>query len=194
VSGQDPDNLQYQGWPSSGAGDQAYNYYPSSSVPSTNNFTQAYATTTTSTTFYTSPIMTARETTTHSNSDNSNVEDISYQEPQDAQSDLPFYCGEHKKNGKPCTRSFATEREYKKHLTHHNYPVKCKAEMPKGYPACEHETADQSDMNRHYWSTHRHWAEKKEIPRVESKCGDCGTKFSRRDNMIKHQKDRCHKR
>ena len=138
MSGQDPDNLQYRGWASSsGAGDQAYNYYPSSSVSSTNKFTQAYATTTSTTSYTTSPIMTATETTTQSNSDNSNVEDISYQAPQgilhfpafphpeypmkinskrdseDAQSDLPFYCGEHKKNGKLCTRSFATEREYK---------------------------------------------------------------------------------
>jgi hypothetical protein len=52
---------------------------------------------------------------------------------------------------------------------------------------CDHRTADQRDMDRHYWASHRNYAREHGIPNPEGVCPDCGTKFTRSDNMTRHQ-------
>ena len=52
---------------------------------------------------------------------------------------------------------------------------------------CDHRTADQRDMDRHYWSHHKKFAEKYGIHNPKEDCPTCGMEFTRSDNMTRHQ-------
>lgn len=75
----------------------------------------------------------------------------------------------------------------------HELPVACKASKD-----CDHRTAEPRDMYRHYWSTHKPYAKKHDIPGDEEfPCPNpkCNKVFTREDNMLRHFKNKkCSKR
>ncbi|KAF4457969.1 hypothetical protein F53441_224 [Fusarium austroafricanum] len=95
-----------------------------------------------------------------------------------AQAISQYYCSE-------CDRFFGGNRDLNKHMKTHNKPVKCKAD-----PNCDVTKAEQRDMDRHYRSSHKVYAASKGILTEEQICGfpGCASKFTRKDNLIKHWK------
>ncbi|KAF5680844.1 hypothetical protein FHETE_232 [Fusarium heterosporum] len=87
------------------------------------------------------------------------------------------YCSE-------CDRSFDGLRDYNKHMKTHNKPVKCEAD-PKN---CKVTKAEQRDMDRHYRTSHKVYAESKGIFTEEVLCGfeGCKKTFTRHDNHLRH--------
>ncbi|KAM0547027.1 hypothetical protein ACHAPJ_010570 [Fusarium lateritium] len=105
-----------------------------------------------------------------------------YAEPEasssTAQATSQYHCSE-------CDRFFGGNRDYNKHMKQHDKPVKCKAD-----PNCTVTKAEQRDMDRHYRSAHKAYAASKGILTEETTCGfgGCTSKFTRRDNLLKHWK------
>ncbi|KAF4995885.1 hypothetical protein FGRMN_4842 [Fusarium graminum] len=87
-----------------------------------------------------------------------------------------YYCSE-------CDRSFDGLRDYNKHMRTHNKPVKCKADKN-----CKVTKAEQRDMDRHYRTSHKVYAESKGILTEEVACGfeGCDKTFTRKDNHLRH--------
>ncbi|KAL6860044.1 hypothetical protein ACO1O0_004069 [Amphichorda felina] len=85
-----------------------------------------------------------------------------------------------------CGKSFPSQNGLSKHQKSHRKEVRCQANQ-----FCKHVTADQRDMNRHYHSSHRMYAEEYNIPDQSAVCNICGKEFTREDNMLKHQKNIC---
>lgn len=67
-----------------------------------------------------------------------------------------------------------------KHMKTHALPVQCNV--------CEWKTAENRDMYRHYWASHKRYAERNGIPRDNDACKTCGKAFTRKDNLTKHMK------
>ncbi|KAK7404116.1 hypothetical protein QQX98_010074 [Neonectria punicea] len=89
----------------------------------------------------------------------------------------------HKCPKEDCDRSYRIESQLTKHLKTHDKPLKCKAD--KG---CNVRQAQQRDMDRHYRTAHKKYAEKQGILEKPSKCRLCGETFTRPDNLHKHMK------
>ncbi|XEU98254.1 hypothetical protein FSHL1_003541 [Fusarium sambucinum] len=89
-----------------------------------------------------------------------------------------YHCAE-------CDRFFPGNRDFNKHMKIHDKPVKCKADA-----SCKVTKAEQRDMDRHYRSSHRAYAASKGILTEDAVCGfqGCTSKFTRRDNLLKHWK------
>ncbi|GKU00490.1 unnamed protein product [Fusarium langsethiae] len=89
-----------------------------------------------------------------------------------------YYCSE-------CDRFLPGNRDYNKHMKTHDKPVKCKADT-----SCKVTKAEQRDMDRHYRSSHRTYAASKGILVEDAICGfqGCTSKFTRKDNLLKHLK------
>jgi hypothetical protein len=71
-------------------------------------------------------------------------------------------------------------------LKRQDKPIACEADE-----SCEKRTAQQKDMDRHYWTTHRPWAEANNIPSTETTCPVCSEVLRRSDYLSKHM-DRYH--
>ncbi|KAK3314204.1 hypothetical protein B0H66DRAFT_537447 [Apodospora peruviana] len=63
----------------------------------------------------------------------------------------------------------------------HNPPLTCKADSN-----CNHRKGQKRDMDRHYWSAHKRWAEANAIPPQEEKCLGCGRVYARKDFLKRH--------
>ncbi|KAJ4137418.1 hypothetical protein NW768_003005 [Fusarium equiseti] len=72
-----------------------------------------------------------------------------------------------------------------KHMKIHDRPVKCKADPNRNVTK-----AEQRDMDRHYRTSHKAYAASKGILTEETPCGfeGCKSKFTRKDNLLKHWK------
>lgn len=83
-----------------------------------------------------------------------------------------------------CSYSCESQRKLTKHiLRKHEKPHGCKAS-----DHCDHRTAEPRDMNRHYWSTHKEYARRHNIPGDEEyPCSKCGEIFTRADNLKRHK-------
>ncbi|CEI64458.1 unnamed protein product [Fusarium venenatum] len=95
-----------------------------------------------------------------------------------AQPPSQYHCSE-------CDRFFPGNRDFNKHMKIHDKPVKCKADA-----SCKVTKAEQRDMDRHYRSSHRAYAASKGILTEDAVCGfqGCTSKFTRKDNLLKHWK------
>ncbi|PTD11261.1 hypothetical protein FCULG_00003416 [Fusarium culmorum] len=95
-----------------------------------------------------------------------------------AQPSAQYHCSE-------CDRFFPGNRDFNKHMKTHDKPVKCKADA-----SCKVTKAEQRDMDRHYRSSHRAYAASKGILTEDAMCGyqGCTSKFTRKDNLLKHWK------
>ncbi|KAK7430187.1 hypothetical protein QQZ08_003372 [Neonectria magnoliae] len=89
----------------------------------------------------------------------------------------------HKCPREGCDRSYRIESQLTKHLKTHDKPLKCKADKN-----CKVRQAQQRDMDRHYRTAHKKYAEKQGILEEPSKCRLCGETFTRPDNLHKHMK------
>lgn len=69
-----------------------------------------------------------------------------------------------------------------KHMVRHTRPRLCKASARcNNYGA-----ASKKDLDRHYWSHHKVWAEENSIPDERCKCDACHTSFARKDHRTRH--------
>ncbi|KAH6986265.1 hypothetical protein BKA56DRAFT_308569 [Ilyonectria sp. MPI-CAGE-AT-0026] len=68
-----------------------------------------------------------------------------------------------------------------KHMVRHTRPRPCKAGA-----GCDYGAASKKDLNRHYWSHHKVWAEENSIPDERCKCDACHTSFARQDHKTRH--------
>ncbi|KAH6692849.1 hypothetical protein BKA61DRAFT_584580 [Leptodontidium sp. MPI-SDFR-AT-0119] len=82
-----------------------------------------------------------------------------------------------------CSKEFLQRSLLTKHLRVHTKPLRCKL-CPQGTPGF----AEQKDLNRHYWSTHRTYAQNNHIPRDSRACPDCDYE-GRTDNVRRHQQN-----
>ncbi|KAH7324017.1 hypothetical protein BKA65DRAFT_481797 [Rhexocercosporidium sp. MPI-PUGE-AT-0058] len=82
-----------------------------------------------------------------------------------------------------CLKEFLQRSLLKKHLRVHTRPLRCEL-CPQG----THGVAEQKDLNRHYWSTHRTYALNNNIPRDSTACPDCDYE-GRTDNVRRHQRN-----
>lgn len=62
----------------------------------------------------------------------------------------------------------------------HNLRYKCES--------CAFARADKKELHRHYWVSHRDWAEANNIPDISGKCKGCGRTFGRKDRIRLHLK------
>lgn len=87
-----------------------------------------------------------------------------------------------------CGKGFYKKCELRKHSQQHSKPHRCSL--------CDAFcSAELRGLQRHYWTSHREWAERNEIPRQIGKCDFPGCKYEGRlDNvsrhMRRHSKDR----
>jgi len=84
-----------------------------------------------------------------------------------------------------CPREFSKQFELNKHIRTHTKPLRC--EVCHAFSA-----AEQKDLNRHLWSHHPLYAESHNIRRDSGKCKDCGEKYTRSDNLDRHQQKEKH--
>lgn len=83
-----------------------------------------------------------------------------------------------------CKREFSKQYELTKHIRIHTKPLSCEI-------CGDFETAQQKDLDRHYWASHRPYAQSHNIPGGPKECDDCGRK-SRSDNLKRHQRKAKH--
>ncbi|KAH9897395.1 hypothetical protein F4778DRAFT_743441 [Xylariomycetidae sp. FL2044] len=96
-------------------------------------------------------------------------------------SDGQYYCWE-----QGCGKGYPRKRDLTKHLRQHYKPVFCPVE------GCPSRAAEQRDMERHV-QTHNIGAKDKSLrARKEYTCKSCGKKFTRTDNLQRHQKKNGH--
>ncbi|KAL7818013.1 hypothetical protein V8C44DRAFT_210478 [Trichoderma aethiopicum] len=93
-------------------------------------------------------------------------------------------------NSKPgykwcCNKWRKNDGNFKKHLRTHDPQLPCEAE-PLGKRHCTKKFADKKGRDRHYWVSHKGYARKQKIPKPDSRCENCKTKFSRKDNGTRH--------
>lgn len=104
---------------------------------------------------------------------------------QDASHDLDSD-GNSKPGYKWCCKKWRkNDGNFKKHLRTHDPQLPCEAE-PLGKRHCTKKFADKKGRDRHYWVSHKAYARKQKIPRPDSRCENCKTKFSRKDNGTRH--------
>ncbi|KAI9172178.1 Zinc finger protein [Paramyrothecium foliicola] len=80
-----------------------------------------------------------------------------------------------------CDKSYEKNSELTRHMRRHDKPIPCIHNDTCGY-----RTAQQKDMNRHYWTTHREWARENNVPNTRVECDYCGETLERDDNLKKH--------
>ncbi|OPB45354.1 hypothetical protein A0O28_0075640 [Trichoderma guizhouense] len=66
-----------------------------------------------------------------------------------------------------------------------NTVFQCKAESA-GRRVCFQQFADKQALDRHYWSSHKEFAEGQNIPDLKCVCIICGMRFSLQDNLNRH--------
>ncbi|KAF7560083.1 hypothetical protein G7046_g4074 [Stylonectria norvegica] len=88
-------------------------------------------------------------------------------------------------NWNGCYKTFATNRDLRKHTKQHEKPISCQAE-----PTCDVRKAEQRDMDRHYRNEHRAWAREHGISTDDSVCEVCGQTCTRPDNLRKHMRNK----
>ncbi|KPM37384.1 hypothetical protein AK830_g9162 [Neonectria ditissima] len=82
-----------------------------------------------------------------------------------------------------CGRAYRIESQLRKHIKTHDKPLKCEADKH-----CKTQKAQQRDMDRHYRTAHKKYADKQGIMEEPSICELCGESFTRPDNLRKHMK------
>ncbi|KAH7156423.1 hypothetical protein EDB81DRAFT_880742 [Dactylonectria macrodidyma] len=82
-----------------------------------------------------------------------------------------------------CPYSFPRKTELNKHIKTHDKPIKCSAD-----PNCKTKKAEQRDMDRHYLTAHRAYAQSIGLSLDEYVCLVCRKTFTRLDNLQKHMK------
>ncbi|KAL6415486.1 hypothetical protein AUP68_02045 [Ilyonectria robusta] len=80
-----------------------------------------------------------------------------------------------------CGRLLKIGRNLNKHMVRHTRPRPCKAGA-----GCDYGAASMKDLNRHYWSHHKVWAEENSIPDERCKCDACHKSFARKDHKTRH--------
>ncbi|KAH6657196.1 hypothetical protein BKA67DRAFT_182342 [Truncatella angustata] len=111
-----------------------------------------------------------------------------------AAKDGKFYCDHEyvtEKGEWYCGKVCPTGRDFRKHVRTHNPPVLCPVLDLYDEP-CQVRTAEQRDMRRHALVNHPQWAwENQKEYGIEFeylwKC-ECGTVFTREDNLDRHRK------
>ncbi|KAL2845026.1 hypothetical protein BJY01DRAFT_214471 [Aspergillus pseudoustus] len=81
------------------------------------------------------------------------------------------------------TTTFRQRHLLKKHTRQHVRPVKCPVN------SCLHRAAGQVDIRRHVESFHKSWAEENLGVVTEFACKRCGSLFTRKDNLMKHERN-----
>ncbi|UZP36356.1 hypothetical protein NXS19_004172 [Fusarium pseudograminearum] len=80
-----------------------------------------------------------------------------------------------------CGKSWKEGTHYNKHYNRvHNLRYKCES--------CAFAGADKKELHRHYWVSHRDWAEANNIPDISGNCKGCGRTFRRKDRIRLHLK------
>ncbi|KAH7407650.1 hypothetical protein BKA64DRAFT_426768 [Cadophora sp. MPI-SDFR-AT-0126] len=90
--------------------------------------------------------------------------------------DQIFRCNE-------CLKEFLQRSQLNKHLRIHTRPLQCEL-----CPQDIIRFAERKDLDRHYWSTHRTYAQDNNIPRDSKACPDCDY-VGRSDNVRRHQQN-----
>lgn len=88
-----------------------------------------------------------------------------------------------------CDKSFARKSDLKKHTDTHEKAFPCEYESTdKKAPPCQYRSGSQKGLNRHYWSTHKEYAKRNNIPKEEDECESC--EYTGRKDNVKRHKDR----
>jgi len=82
-----------------------------------------------------------------------------------------------------CNKTFPAQYLLRKHEHKHTRPLRCHLSL------CNFGAAERKDLNRHFWSNHKGYAEANNIPSETVVCRQCG-ETTRSDNLKRHQERR----